>query len=546
MCSNDNKTKVRRVGDSIADGSAHSADHNNWSRRTFLNRFLVGSTGVALSVSGKPLQAFGASPLLKKLDALETDRILVLVQLAGGNDGLNTVVPYTNDDYYRKRPVLSIPKEELVVLNDSFGLHPSLNLLDSFWQEGEMGIVSGVGYPDQNLSHFRSTDIWVSASESNDVVDTGWLGRYLDNENPDYSSTSPESPLALQIGTSLPMLFQSPTERMGISFHSVGSFELVAERGEVYDTQSVPDTPAGDQLAFMRTTANQTIRYGKSIRDAYLSAANTVEYPWETYRFGDSLATVARCIRGGLGAKIYVVTLPDFDTHVNQAFMQTRLLGYLSDGLRKFYDDLASDGLDQNVLTVSFSEFGRRVEENASRGTDHGAAAPLFVFGPEAKGGIVGSAPDLDDVDDNGNLKHDIDFRSVYAAILGEWFGLPREDIEAALGVPNANPISIVKNALNTGLPSTPRAGVTASLLPNYPNPAQSQTRLRFELGASSEVRLRVFDMQGRLVRVVADGSYASGRHELSVQVDDLPSGAYLYRLETPIGTSSRMLQVVH
>ncbi|NNE36528.1 MAG: DUF1501 domain-containing protein [Rhodothermales bacterium] len=544
MCSHDKQTVGGRIGDSIADGDAHRQDHSSWSRRTFLNRFLVGSAGVSLSVSGRPLQAFGSSPLLKQLEAAETDRILVLVQMAGGNDGLNTVVPYTNDLYYQRRPVLGLAREELLPLNDTFGLHPSLAPLHSFWEEGNMGIVSGVGYPDPNLSPFRSTDIWVSASDSDDVVDTGWLGRYLDLENPEFNQSSPESPLALQIGTSLPMLFQSPVDRMGISFHSVGSFELVAERGAVFDAQAVPDSPAGNQLAFLRNTANQTIRYGKSIRNAFLGASNRVEYPWETYRFADSLATVARCIRGGLGAKIYVVTLPDFDTHVNQAFMQARLLGYLADGVRAFYDDLATDGLDANVLTVSFSEFGRRVEENASRGTDHGAAAPLFVFGPQAKGGIVGEAPDLEDLDNNGNLKHSIDFRSVYTAILGGWFGLPGEDVQAALGGVNT-PADILLNPVNTGvIPDDLQPG-EATLLPNYPNPAQSYTRIRFELKSAAHVRLQLYDLQGRRVSIVTDRTHAAGRHEVRVNVGDLPSGTYLCRLELPSGSSSRMLQVV-
>jgi uncharacterized protein (DUF1501 family) len=505
----------------------------------------MGSAGVALSVSGRPLQAFGTSPLLRQLDALETDRILVLVQLAGGNDGLNTVVPYTNDVYYQNRPVIALKQQDLVPLNDTFGLHPSLGRLQGFWEEGQMGIVSGVGYPDPNLSHFRSTDIWVSASDSNEVRDTGWLGRYLDIENPDYSASSPEKPLALQIGTSLPMLFQAPTDRMGISFHSVGSFELVAERGEVFDTHAVQDSPVGEQLAFIRSTANQTIRFGKSIRNAFLGAQNNVDYPWETYRFGDSLATVARCIRGGLGAKIYVVTLPDFDTHVNQQFMHTRLLGHLADGIRTFYDDLASDGLDENVLTVSFSEFGRRLEENFSRGTDHGAAAPMFVFGPQARGGIVGAAPDLEDLDNNGNIKFSVDFRSVYASLLSDWFGLPQDDVEAALGGPSTTPVNIIRDPVNTGISPISNREAAARLLPNFPNPASTHTTIRFELTSQANVRLQVFDIQGRMVRVVADGPYAAGRHDVPVLVDDLPGGTYLYRLETAGGKTSRMLQVV-
>jgi uncharacterized protein (DUF1501 family) len=484
-------------------------------------------------------------PLLRALSQLETDRILLLVQLAGGNDGLNTVIPYQNDIYYQKRPVLAIRPEHVVPITDDVGLHPSLAPLAPMWDSGQMGIVQGVGYTNHNLSHFRSTDIWVSASDAEVVTNTGWIGRYVDDQYPDYLEQPLEKPAAVQIGTSLPLLFQGPSARMGLSFHTVGAFELIAQRGEIFDTSDVPPSPAGAELAFLRQTANQTIRYGQAIRDAFNAATNSVEYPVDTYRFGQSLSTVARCIRGGLGTRIFVVSLPDFDTHVTQDFRHGRQLAFLADALRTFYDDLASDGLDERVLTVTFSEFGRRVEENASRGTDHGTAAPLFVLGPEAKGGLYGLHPDLGDVDGDGNMKHHVDFRSVYTTVLAKWFVLEQTVINGVLGPEQFDQLDFVRSSSQVAVEANEELPQRIALDQNYPNPFQSSTRIVYRLERGAHVRLAVYSVEGRLVQTLIDGDRGPGSHEELLNGRGLPSGRYFYRLEAATERRTRQMTLL-
>ncbi len=533
------KTKER--GDSLAHGQAHAADHSTWSRRDFFSRIGMAAAGGAFMIGSTPARSLAGGRFLENLSQANTNRVMVLVQLSGGNDGLNTFVPIEDDAYYNARENLGVAKDSTLPMNDQFGFNPNLSGMKEMWDMDQMGVIHGVGYDNINLSHFRSTDIWVSSSDENVIENTGWLGRHIDAAYPDFTELI--SPLAVQIGSFTPILMQGPQFRMGVSAATVGTFELIADRGELYDTSDVTDDAAGDQLWFLRNTANQTVKYGEAIRNAYNGSGNNATYPSGTVaRFADSLKAVARSIRGGLGAKIYVVQLPGFDTHVNQDGGHPRLMKNLSDSIRAFYNDLSSDGLDEDVLTLTFSEFGRRVEENAGRGTDHGTAAPMMAFGPGVSPGMFGTHPSLTDLDATGNMKHHVDYRQVYSTILRDWFGVSPIETAAVLG----RRYELIKFVANPLATSGGSDGVPEdfSLGQNFPNPFNPSTKIQFRLPLAGHVKLVVFGIDGKRVQTLIDGRRSAGLHEASFDATNLPSGTYLYSLTAGGITQSRKMSL--
>ena len=295
---------------------------------------------------------------------MDTDRVLVLIQLGGGSDGLNVVVPVTNDRYYQLRPTIAVQPANTFALDSDFGLNGVMGSLESMWGEGQMAVVHAVGYPDHNLSHFRSTDIWASASGSDETLNTGWTGRYLDEEYPDYVSNPPEYPVALRIGGATGMLLRGGATTMGMSFSNASQFDQLAATGELYDESDVPDNVFGEELAFVRSVYNASLRYVEAVIDAADAGTNDPNAAYPGGGLGDSLAIVARLIKGGLQSRLYVVHHGGFDTHSNQNGSQPGLLQALAEAASAFQTDLEAGGRDEDVLTMTFSEFGRRVEEN--------------------------------------------------------------------------------------------------------------------------------------------------------------------------------------
>ena len=323
----------------------------------------------------------------------------------------------------------------------------------------------------------------------------------------------------------------------------VEQFLRVAEGGEPYPTDSLPPTPAGAELGYIRTVANDAFRYREAIQTATNSphSTNAVAYP--EVRIGERLAAVARLIKGDLGARIYLVSLGGFDTHAQQADEHANLLDQLAQSLSAFYADLGASGdFADRTLTMTFSEFGRRIQENGSAGTDHGTAAPVFLFGPAAEGGLHGSDPDLSDLDNDGNLKHDIDFREVYASVLQSWFEMSESDVALALGgtydtlpiVSTTTPVATESNAV-----------AHLELAPPVPNPASSTTRLRYTLGEATLASLTVYDASGRRVAVVAEGQQRAGDHTMAFDTSGLAPGAYTVQLRTPSRATSQRLLVI-
>ncbi|MFT5142901.1 MAG: hypothetical protein ACI80V_001878 [Rhodothermales bacterium] len=514
-----------RPGSKLADGSAHRHDHSTWSRRDFLSSVGLTAAAGTLAMSGVPMRVFARTGMLQRLAAVDTDRVLVIVQLAGGNDGLNTVIPYRNDLYFNARPTLGIT--DSLSISDKFGLHPQMQGLANMFGEGHMGVVHSVGYPEADLSHFRSTDIWMTAGDGDNVPDTGWGGRYLDDAFPEYADTPSDFPLAVQLGGGAPLLFQGPGAQMGMSIQSMELFDRLSTSAELFTTAGLPDSRIGSEMAFLRSVANDSYRFAGAIQDASGSGQNAVSYTAPN-PLADQLSAVARLIRGGLGSRIYHVSLGGFDTHAGQAGTQATLLRYISEAVSTFMEDLSADGWDDRTLVMSFSEFGRRVDQNGSGGTDHGTAAPLFLFGPSVQGGFHGSEPDLANLV-NGNLAYGTDFRSVYGAVLTQWFGLPTTESEAILGG-SFPAMDLVAGGLGTNSAADPAFPETVSLSQPYPNPAVGSASFNYGLPRAAAARMEVFDMLGRRVRLLDLGHRPAGLGSFQIDATGLPAGTYLAR----------------
>ena len=427
--------RTSRYGSSLSHGKAHAADHNAWSRRDFLFRMGVGGAAASFMMGNTPMKAYAQHSMFQPLHNIETDRVLVLIQLTGGNDGLNTVVPISNDIYYQNRPNIAISSNDALHLNNDFGLHPNLAGLEEVWGDGNLGIVHGVGYPDPTLSHFRSTDIWTTGSGADDYLNTGWIGRTMGQSFPNYALNPPDYPLVVQLGNSASVLMQGPVGPMGMNILNDDIFERLAEGGSIYDEQNVPNSIYGRELAFARTISNDSYEYASVISDAMSGASNAVNYPGNDNTLSSSLSQVARMIKGGLTTHIYLVGLGGFDTHTNQETRHGQLMEKLGGAMKAFYDDLNATNDGDRVMMMTFSEFGRRLGQNSSNGTDHGAAAPVIVMGNKVAGGFYEPESDLSQTS-AGNVVYSTDFRKVYSSVLRNWLEI---DVDATSDVFGGN-----------------------------------------------------------------------------------------------------------
>jgi uncharacterized protein (DUF1501 family) len=387
-------------------------------------RFISGSLG-AVSLGGA-LPAFlreaaSAQTLPAAPGTADPHNVLVVIQLAGGNDGLNTIVPYSDDAYHRVRPGIRIPESSVLKIDERIGFNPALAGLNELFKSGRVAVVNGVGYPNPNRSHFEATQIWETASPQH-PVSTGWLGRYLDRL--DRTATPGASFTGVSLGDTVPAaLLAQHVDVPAIG--ALNSFQYNTGKdaasksaaGTLYDGARPGQSP---YLALIEDTARTALHGGDVLRAKIAGYKTAVTYPNDG--FAQQLQLAARIIGSDLGTKIVFVSLGSFDTHAGQRSQQDKLLTYLGNGLLAFYKDLAEHGNAQRVLAMTFSEFGRRVTQNASNGTDHGTAAPLFLVGGAVKGGSYGQQPSLTDLD-NGDLKYGTDFRAVYATVLERWLG---------------------------------------------------------------------------------------------------------------------------
>ncbi|MBC7919958.1 MAG: DUF1501 domain-containing protein [Ferruginibacter sp.] len=508
-------------------------------RRHFLQRAIPASV-LPLFINNISVRAYARSPMLEMLTRayVETDRVVVLIQMNGGNDGLNTVVPLDQyDNLANARGNILLPENRILKLadNDTVGLHPSMTGIRSLYDQGQVAIVQSVGYPDPSFSHFRATDIWLTAADSNQPLTTGWAGRYLKAEFPDFPSGYPNEgmpdPLALQIGSVLSTALQGPSSPMGMAISNPTDFYQL-----VSNTQGpTPDTPAGRALSFVREVAQQTQQYAGSIKQAAGRATNlSSQYPAAGQNpLADQLKIVAQLIAGGLKTRLYVVDIGGFDTHANQISTggtytgtHATLLGRLSGAIAAFQDDLTQLGVAERVVGMTFSEFGRRIRSNSSFGTDHGAAAPLFVFGASVNGGVLGTNPIISSqVSTGANVPMQIDFRSVYATLLQDWWGVSPDQQTAVLA--RQFPILPLFGSVVENPAPTP---VQAALYQSYPNPFVGRTTVPFQ-ATGDPVRIRVYDHTGREISTLVEGTFEPGKHEVPFETNE--PGTYYCLMES-------------
>jgi uncharacterized protein (DUF1501 family) len=510
-------------------------------RRDFLKKSVPAAALLPAVVDGYSVKAFtGNSPLLQALMAppIDTDHVLIIVQLNGGNDGLNTVIPISNySTYFNARSNIAIPQNKILSLNgvSQTGLHPGMTGLQTLFNDGKLSIIQAVGYPSPNFSHFRATDIWMSASDSNVELTSGWAGRYLNSEYPNYPNgypnTSMPDPLAIQIGSITTLALQGPITNMGISITDPTSFYNLINNV----TDPAPNTPAGYELTYIRTVASQTNAYTQRVRDAANAVTQQGNYPTNN-SLADQLKIVARLIKGGLKTRIYMVSYGGFDNHslqVNASDTTTgthaNLLTNVSNAIKAFTDDCTFLGVQNRVIGMTFSEFGRRIKSNSSIGTDHGAAAPMFLFGNGVVSGVLGNNPTIpSNVSVNDNIPFQYDFRSVYASILEKWFCVPSTTLQTIL-MNNFQSLNVVKNgSCTTGNPN-PSGD---NLISNYPNPFTDTTTIKF-VTQGGHTLIQIIDMLGRVVRTPVDRDYTTaGTYTTNFDSGSLPSGVYYARLQ--------------
>jgi uncharacterized protein (DUF1501 family) len=425
---------------------------NPTTRRIFIQR------GLTMLAVGATVPTFLDQTVMAIADPHDTPRtqkpsgkdgkILVIVQLAGGNDGLNTVIPFADDHYHRARPTLAHSANDVMKLNDYLGLHPNLAPLKAIYDDGRMGIVQGVGYPNPNRSHFRSTDIWASGIPDKEIVTSGWIGRYFDNtcqgEDPHVGVAMGEQlPLTMKGERVLPLSFDRPeTYRYNgrdkdgyMAVNRIGGtgaspVQVPADQHGRGASATKPEiVTASSQLNFLERTAMDAQLSSDDILRMTSRHQPAAEYP--NGQFGNGLRTIAAMIAGGLPTRVYYVSLGGFDTHANEKGRHDQLMTQFAQGVSAFWKDLKKQSNDDRVLMMTFSEFGRRVATNASGGTDHGTAAPMFLFGPRIRPGVIGNHPSLTDLD-QGDLKFHTDFRNVYATILQDWMNTPSKPVLGA------------------------------------------------------------------------------------------------------------------
>ncbi len=530
-----------------SNSEAHQKDHKVWSRRNFLTSLGV-SGGMGMLFNKIPLKAFATSPLNYMLSQSDSNRILVLIRLKGGNDGLNTIIPvFDYGTYINKRPNIGIQQSNLIMLDDAYGIPNYMSEMNSMWQSGNMKVVHSVGYPEQNLSHFRSADIWASASDSEQVDETGWLGRFLGNEYPNYLLAPPSIPPAIQIGSTGNLAFNAilgeERTNMAVSVSNPEELYEIAQNGELYDVNNVPECFYGEQLGFIRSVANSTFVFAETIKNAYDVGTNSVEY--QNNPFANQMALVARLIKGNLGTQLYMVTLDGFDTHANQANDHAVLMNYLSNGINTFYNDLADGDWDKQVLSMTFSEFGRRIEQNASEGTDHGAAAPVMMFGGDLEGGgFVGTGPQLSDPDENGNLQFHTDFRQIYSTVLSDWLCIEENLVNQIMGQ-SFDKIEGLVRACESDPVGFNNATIDVQHKAVYL--ANGNIRIDFNLPTQESLQIDLFGLNGQKIKTLYKGSQNAGPQSLEVPFSQmqLPKSIYIYSIKTSSAQYSGKLKIM-
>ena len=492
-------------------------------------------------ISGNPIHILQDHPILNTelLGTSTTDKVLVIIQLNGGNDGLNTVIPLSSyNNYYNARTNIALPEKKILKLtgSDATGIHPSMTAFQKLFAEGKLNIVQSVGYPQPSFSHFRATDIWMSGSNSDQYLNTGWAGRFLNYEYPGYPDAYPNTnhpdPIAIQIGSLATLTCQGPAVNMALSISDPSSFYNLIEGTDAV----VSNTNAGYELSFLRSIAKQTNQYTVRIKQASDGVTKQVTYPNNS--LAAQLKIVARLIKGGLRTKVYMVNYGGFDTHSGQVVStdtttgaHANLLKALSDSIAAFQSDLSGLEIEDRVIGMTYSEFGRRIKSNASVGTDHGAAAPLFLFGKNVRGGIFGNNPMIPNTaTTNDNIPYQFDFRSIYNTILQNWFCVsPTAETEILL---KQFPIMPLINASVCGIYDKNSIFSKESLIYNYPNPFSNLTKIEFKTKGGYTI-LQLLNGAGAVIKLLVEATYSfAGTNSYNLYGAGLSPGVYYIRMQ--------------
>ncbi len=528
-------------------------------RRQFLQTTAAGVV-VPTMLNGMSINAYSDSLLLQSMvhPGVDTDHVLVLIYLGGGNDGLNTTIPLNYyDNYVKARPGIYQNTKDLLPLNGypNLALHSSMKGFQTMFNEGKMSIVQSVGYPNPDFSHFRSTDIWTTGADSDQLLDSGWLGRYLDTEYPGFPLGYPNSknpdPLAVQVGGNLPLLFQGPNAQMAMN---VSNPDIFGAWPNGIDDPA-PSNNYGKELSFIRTINRQSKSFADALLQSYLKGSNSGSYPAGNY-LADTLKVIARIIKGGLKTRLYLVSLYNFDTHSEQVDStdkskgtHSELLKLLSDAVFSFQRDLEGLQLDNRVLGMTFSEFGRRIKENMSGtngigGTDHGAAAPLFVFGKNVISGVVGNNPFVPaTVNEYDNIPMQYDFRSVYSSVLQDWFCV-KDPALTQIMLRNYQQLPIVKksNCITDSEDLTDQENLLELKISTNPLYDHAEIELT---SMSGHAQLQLISPMGRVVKQIFKGKLEAGLHRFSIENENYPSGNYYLRFQQHFAQKTLPLMIV-
>lgn len=493
---------------------------------------------IPVFINGFGLKLFAGQPVPNPEEY--NDNILILIQLDGGNDTLNTVIPidqYTNLSKVRSN--ILIPENKVLKLNDVTGIHPAMSEIRSIFDEGNLNVIRATGYPNPNRSHFRSTDIWMSGSAADVYETTGWMGRYFAMDYPEYPDNFPNDdvnyPFAISIGSTASETCQGVSSNYSIAVSNPES------SGELFEGEwdTIPSNCYGSELSFIRDTVRQSNAYSQIVSEAYSKGNNLSTKYNDDNKLGNNFKTIARLISGGLKTKVYVVRLGGFDTHSAQVDSvdttigrHAELLQTLSDAIGAFQDDLELLGEDKRVIGMTFSEFGRRIQSNASFGTDHGDAVDVLVFGTCVKGGFTGENPEIsDNVGKKEAVAMQNDFRSVYGSLLIDWFGADEQDVKDIL-YDGFQKLSIVDDCSTTSNKNVINASNSLIL---SPNPATTKLNIEFYSGGE-QTEISIYNELGSRLNVIANRKFNAGTQKITVPVSGLTPGVYFIRTKNNLG----------
>jgi uncharacterized protein (DUF1501 family) len=566
----------------------------NQSRRNFLKKLPL-AMSIPFTIGGIPINVMADNALtrLARASAGNSNNVLVILQMHGGNDGLNSVIPVLKyDEYYSKRANIAIPAKnslrKYIELDRTLpsemqaGLHPDMQSMKAMYDSGRVAIVQGVSYKNNNGSHFRGRDIWFMGGSADEYLQSGWVGRYLQDKFPNYPDAYPNTnmpdPLAIEIGSDVSLLFhQEGSIPASISLSSIPEFADLVENLDGFMDEPLGDprgfppeflegSPYFKELEWILSLEDKSKDYAARLLEVYnRGGAPSVTYP-TSYPFNApkgslhnplsyQLSMVARLLAGGCKTKVFLVKIGGFDTHADQVEKYDPTMGahaalmyHISAGMKAFQDDLKARGLEDLVLTLTTSEFGRRVQSNGSYGTDHGTASPMFIFG---KGVVPGVHGDAFKITPGNNLEMQYDYRTVYASVMLDWMGVPEDKLDVVFpGITDADgidgvPFEKMNLAQQTITGSDDFVSDRFGLEGCFPNPAKEKTTVHFKVNTANQVTVNLMDSQGKHVKVIINDYFAPGEYKKEVELTGLLPGNYICQLKSGYFQESKKLAII-